>query len=164
MTTATPPLLGMGGGEEGVAAVLVVVGEGGGQRSKARSEWGQVFVRRTYFGQSDELHFVINWLIKRCKLRPEHVFVATKIILVAAPANDRKGGKDDQGGVHLLTACPRPARRWSSWCQWAQLRGRQNGRKEGREGGRKRVRDDQGGEDLLTACPRPAGRVSSWCR
>ena len=28
-------------------------------------------VRRTWFGQFDELYFVLNWLIMRCKLRPE---------------------------------------------------------------------------------------------
>ena len=33
-------------------------------------------VRRTWFGQFDELHFVLNWLIMRCKLRPELATVA----------------------------------------------------------------------------------------
>ena len=28
-------------------------------------------LRRTWFGQFDELCFVLNWLIMRCKLRPE---------------------------------------------------------------------------------------------
>ena len=28
-------------------------------------------VRRTWFGQFDELYFVLNWLVMRCKLRPE---------------------------------------------------------------------------------------------
>ena len=32
---------------------------------------GRMFVRRTYFGQFDELWFVLNWLEMRCKLRPE---------------------------------------------------------------------------------------------
>ena len=32
---------------------------------------GRMFVRRTYFGQFDELYFVHNWLVMRCKLRPE---------------------------------------------------------------------------------------------
>ena len=27
--------------------------------------------RRTWFGHFDELYFVLNWLIMRCKLRPE---------------------------------------------------------------------------------------------
>ena len=31
----------------------------------------ELIVRRTYFGQFDELYFVLNWLIMRCKLRPE---------------------------------------------------------------------------------------------
>ena len=30
-------------------------------------------VRRTWFGQFDELYFVLNWLVLRCKLRPELV-------------------------------------------------------------------------------------------
>ena len=29
------------------------------------------FVRRTWFGHFDELYFVLNWLVMRCKLRPE---------------------------------------------------------------------------------------------
>ena len=28
-------------------------------------------VRRTWFGQFDELYFVLNWLVMRCKLGPE---------------------------------------------------------------------------------------------
>ena len=28
-------------------------------------------VRRRWFGQFDELYFVLNWLIMKCKLRPE---------------------------------------------------------------------------------------------
>ena len=32
---------------------------------------GRMFVRRAYFGQFDELYFVLNWLVMRCKLRPE---------------------------------------------------------------------------------------------
>ena len=32
---------------------------------------GRMFVRRTYFGQFDEIYFVLNWLVMRCKLRPE---------------------------------------------------------------------------------------------
>ena len=28
-------------------------------------------VRRTWFRQFDELCFVLNWLVMRCKLRPE---------------------------------------------------------------------------------------------
>ena len=31
----------------------------------------ELLVRRTMFGQFDELHFVLNWLVMRCKLRPE---------------------------------------------------------------------------------------------
>ena len=31
----------------------------------------QLLVRRTWFGQFDELYFVLNWLVMRCKLRPE---------------------------------------------------------------------------------------------
>ena len=28
-------------------------------------------VRRTLFGQFDELYFVLNWFVMRCELRPE---------------------------------------------------------------------------------------------
>ena len=31
----------------------------------------ELLVRRTWFGQFDELYFVLNWLVIRCKLRPE---------------------------------------------------------------------------------------------
>ena len=31
----------------------------------------ELLARRTWFGQFDELYFVLNWLIMRCKLRPE---------------------------------------------------------------------------------------------
>ena len=31
----------------------------------------ELLVRRTWFGQIDELYFVLNWLVMRCKLRPE---------------------------------------------------------------------------------------------
>ena len=31
----------------------------------------ELLVRRTRFGQFDELYFVLNWLVMRCKLRPE---------------------------------------------------------------------------------------------
>ena len=31
----------------------------------------ELLVRRTWFGQFDELYFVLNWLVLRCKLRPE---------------------------------------------------------------------------------------------
>jgi len=31
----------------------------------------ELIVRRTWFGQFDELYIVLNWLIMRCKLRPE---------------------------------------------------------------------------------------------
>ena len=31
----------------------------------------ELLVRRTRFGQFDELNFVLNWLVMRCKLRPE---------------------------------------------------------------------------------------------
>ena len=31
----------------------------------------ELIVRRTWFGQFDELSFVLNWLVMRCKLRPE---------------------------------------------------------------------------------------------
>ena len=31
----------------------------------------ELLVRRTWFGQFDELCFVLNWLVMRCKLRSE---------------------------------------------------------------------------------------------
>ena len=31
----------------------------------------ELLVRRIWFGQFDELYFVRNWLVMRCKLRPE---------------------------------------------------------------------------------------------
>ena len=31
----------------------------------------ELLVRRTWFGQFDELYFVLNWLVMRCKLCPE---------------------------------------------------------------------------------------------
>ena len=31
----------------------------------------ELLVRQTWFGQFDELYFVLNWLVMRCKLRPE---------------------------------------------------------------------------------------------
>ena len=31
----------------------------------------ELLVRRTWFGQFDELHFVLNWLVMRCKFQPE---------------------------------------------------------------------------------------------
>ena len=31
----------------------------------------ELSVRRTWFGHFDELYFVLNWLVLRCKLRPE---------------------------------------------------------------------------------------------
>ena len=31
----------------------------------------ELLVRRTWFGHFDELYFVLNWLVMRCKLRPE---------------------------------------------------------------------------------------------
>ena len=31
----------------------------------------ELLVRRTWFGQFDKLYFVLNWLVIRCKLRPE---------------------------------------------------------------------------------------------
>ena len=31
----------------------------------------ELLVRRTWFGQFDEFYFVLNWLVMRCKLRPE---------------------------------------------------------------------------------------------
>ena len=31
----------------------------------------ELLVRRTWFGQFDELYFILNWLVMRCKLRPE---------------------------------------------------------------------------------------------
>ena len=31
----------------------------------------ELLVRRAGFGQFDELYFVLNWLVTRCKLRPE---------------------------------------------------------------------------------------------
>ena len=33
----------------------------------------ELLVRRTWFGQFDELYFVLNWLVMGCKLRPELV-------------------------------------------------------------------------------------------
>ena len=31
----------------------------------------ELLVRRTWLGQFDEIYFVLNWLVMRCKLRPE---------------------------------------------------------------------------------------------
>ena len=31
----------------------------------------ELLVRRIWFGQFDELYFVLSWLVMRCKLRPE---------------------------------------------------------------------------------------------
>ena len=31
----------------------------------------ELLIRRTWLGQFDELYFVLNWLVMRCKLRPE---------------------------------------------------------------------------------------------
>ena len=31
----------------------------------------ELLVRRTWFGHFDELYFVLNWPVMRCKLRPE---------------------------------------------------------------------------------------------
>ena len=31
----------------------------------------ELLVRRTWFGQFDELCFVLNWLVMKCKFRPE---------------------------------------------------------------------------------------------
>ena len=31
----------------------------------------ELLVRRIWFGQFGELYFVLKWLVKRCKLRPE---------------------------------------------------------------------------------------------
>ena len=31
----------------------------------------ELLVRRIWFGQFDELYFVLNWLVMRCKLRSE---------------------------------------------------------------------------------------------
>ena len=31
----------------------------------------ELLARRTWFGQFDELYFVLSWLVMRCKLRPE---------------------------------------------------------------------------------------------
>ena len=31
----------------------------------------ELLIRRTWFGQFDELYFVLNWLVMRCKLQPE---------------------------------------------------------------------------------------------
>ena len=31
----------------------------------------ELLVHRTWFGQYDKLYFVLNWLARRCKLRPE---------------------------------------------------------------------------------------------
>ena len=31
----------------------------------------ELLVRRTWFGQFDKLYFVLNWLVMRCKLRPQ---------------------------------------------------------------------------------------------
>ena len=41
----------------------------------------ELLVRRTWFGQFDELYLVLNWLVMRCKLRPE---------LAADAQHDRK--------------------------------------------------------------------------
>ena len=31
----------------------------------------ELLVRRTWFGQFDELYFVLSWRVMRCKIRPE---------------------------------------------------------------------------------------------
>ena len=31
----------------------------------------ELLVRRTWFGQFEEIYFVLNWRVMRCKLRPE---------------------------------------------------------------------------------------------
>ena len=31
----------------------------------------ELIVCQTWFGQSDELYFILNWLIMKCKLQPE---------------------------------------------------------------------------------------------
>ena len=31
----------------------------------------ELLVRRTWFGRFDEVYFVLNWLVMRCKLRAE---------------------------------------------------------------------------------------------
>ena len=31
----------------------------------------ELLVHRTWFGQYDKLYFVLNWLVRRCKLRPK---------------------------------------------------------------------------------------------
>ena len=36
----------------------------------------ELLVRRIWFGQFGELYFVLNWLVMRCKLRPELAAVA----------------------------------------------------------------------------------------
>ena len=33
----------------------------------------ELLVHRTWFGRFDELYFILNWLVMRCKLRPELV-------------------------------------------------------------------------------------------
>ena len=33
----------------------------------------ELLVRRTWFGQFDKLYFVLNWLVMRCKLRPDNL-------------------------------------------------------------------------------------------
>ena len=46
----------------------------GGDTQRALSPFltERMFVRRAYFGQFEKLYFVLNWLVMRCKLRPEH--------------------------------------------------------------------------------------------
>ena len=39
-------------------------------RTVRRTMIRELLVRRTWFGQS-KLYFVLNWLVMRCKLRPE---------------------------------------------------------------------------------------------
>ena len=40
----------------------------------------ELLVRRTWFGQFDELYFVLNWLVMRCKLRPQLAADAQQIV------------------------------------------------------------------------------------
>ena len=34
-------------------------------------QFDEILVRRTWFGQFDEIYFVLNWLVMRCEFRPE---------------------------------------------------------------------------------------------
>ena len=47
----------------------------------------ELSVRRTWFGQFDELYFVLNWLVMRCKLRPELAYILDHAVCCASAAS-----------------------------------------------------------------------------